>query len=105
MRYECNDENCKAGAEYCLNRSFQELQWRGRNKNLTRDAEKKDSNLWGVGIEVFRTKNRGFGVRAMRSFQPYQAICEYTGEIITQDEADRRMNEDYKGKTVSIRLL
>jgi hypothetical protein len=61
--------------------------------------------MWGVGIEVFKTPNRGNGVRAMRSFEPFQAICEYTGEIVTQDESDRRMNEEYKGKTVRCHKL
>jgi SET domain-containing protein len=46
------------------------------------------------------TNGRGFGVRAMRPFKPNQIIVEYTGEIINQQEADRRMNEDYKDKTV-----
>jgi [histone H3]-lysine4 N-trimethyltransferase ASH1L len=57
--------------------------------------------MWGEGIEVMKTDDRGHGVRSMRAFEPGQVIVEYTGEIITPDEGDRRMNEDYKGKTVS----
>jgi [histone H3]-lysine4 N-trimethyltransferase ASH1L len=105
MRYECNDDNCKVGSDNCQNRAFQELKWRSSNKNMSRNPEKKDSNMWGVGVEVIKTANRGYGVRAMRSFEPTQAICEYTGEIITQDEADDRMNGEYKGKTVCCSLL
>ena len=56
--------------------------------------------MLGEGIEVMKTEDRGYGVRSMRAFEPGQVIVEYTGEIITPDEGDRRMNEDYKGKTV-----
>jgi hypothetical protein len=100
MQYECNDSNCDLG-EGCSNRPFGELKWRSKNKNATRNPTKRESNLWGEGVEVAKTSDRGYGVRAMRSFNPGQVIVEYAGEIITQDEADRRMNEDYKGKTVS----
>jgi hypothetical protein len=36
----------------------------------------------------------------MRSFEPGQIIVEYTGEIITQEESDRRLDEVYKDSTV-----
>lgn len=49
-----------------------------------------------------RTGERGHGVRAMRSFEPHQIIVEYCGEIITLDESDRRMNNEYKGKNVCL---
>lgn len=60
--------------------------------------------MWGEGIEVTKTEDRGYGVRSMRAFEPGQVIVEYTGEIITPDEGDRRMNEDYKGKTVGYNI-
>lgn len=59
-----------------------------------------EPNLWHEGVEVMKTKDRGYGVRSMRVFAPGQVIVEYCGEIITPDEADRRMNEEYKDKTV-----
>jgi len=60
-----------------------------------------EPNLWGEGVEVIKTKDRGYGVRSMRTFTPGQIIVEYCGEIITPEEADRRMNEEYKDKNVS----
>lgn len=109
MKYECNDNICGIGPS-CGNRPFAELAFRARCKNWCRksEGEKYDANLWGEGVEVMRTGERGHGVRAMRSFEPHQIIVEYCGEIITQDESDRRMNNDYKGKNVcfsSIELI
>jgi hypothetical protein len=101
MRYECNDDSCNIGPDHCTNRGFAELKWRSKNKNASRNPVKRESNMWGEGIEVMKTEDRGYGVRSMRAFEPGQVIVEYTGEIITPDEGDRRMNEDYKGKTVS----
>lgn len=119
MQYECNDWNCKLGQQ-CGNRAFAELAWRSRGKNFSRmpprpadmsdkeyDALRKEMglgaepNLWHDGVEVMKTKDRGFGVRAMRSFAPGQVVVEYCGEIVTPEEADRRMNNEYKDKTVS----
>jgi histone-lysine N-methyltransferase ASH1L len=102
MQYECNESNCNVGKEHCENRGFTQLKWRLSNRGYGRNPPpaKKESNLYGDGVEVMKTGDRGFGVRAMRSFKPNQIIVEYTGEIITQDEADRRMNNDYLGKTV-----
>jgi histone-lysine N-methyltransferase ASH1L len=110
MQYECNESNCNVGKEHCANRGFADLKWRLSNRGFSRKQApgqpptKKEPNLYGEGVEVTKTDDRGYGVRAMRSFKPNQIIVEYTGEIITQDEADRRMNEDYKGKTVSLHI-
>jgi hypothetical protein len=100
MRYECNNSNCHLSAADCKNRPFAELKWRKYGKNAQRDPEKKESNLWGDGVEVMKTGDRGHGVRSMRAFEPHQIICEYNGEVITQEEADRRMNQNYKDQPV-----
>lgn len=83
--YECNEENCNVGRELCKNRAFQDLQDRT-----------KTGGSYRVGVEVYHTGDRGFGVRANRCFEPGQIIMEYAGEIITEEECDRRMNEVYK---------
>src|SRR6266480_5207526 len=110
MQYECNDSNCNVGERYCKNRAFAELKWRSKGKCFSRKPEKPEHmsdqdyealrkemgfgaepNLWGEGVEVVKTKDRGYGVRSMRTFTPGQIIVEYCGEIITPEEADRRM--------------
>lgn len=85
MLYECDETNCNAGKERCQNRAFQDLRER-----------KEKSGPYRVGVEVFKTLDRGYGVRSNRTFAPGQIIMEYTGEIITLDECERRMNEEYK---------
>lgn len=102
MRYECNEENCAIGASHCRNRSFAELKWRKEGKNAyRRGTTKKESNLWGEGVELMKSEGRGHGIRSMRTFEPGQIIIEYTGEIITLEESDRRMNNEYKDHAVS----
>jgi palmitoyltransferase ZDHHC9/14/18 len=88
MFYECDSTNCHLGPELCTNRAFAELKRRAKG------------NRYDYGVEVLETKDRGFGVRAMRTFEPYQIIVEYAGEIITQDECDRRMKHEYKNNEV-----
>ncbi|KAL2161144.1 hypothetical protein VTH06DRAFT_8363 [Thermothelomyces fergusii] len=85
MLYECDDTNCGIGREYCQNRAFQDLQERT-----------KKGGRYRIGVEVFKTEDRGYGVRSNRCFEPNQIIMEYTGEIITVAECERRMNEEYK---------
>lgn len=90
MLYECNDEICNVGSERCSNREFQRLADRTASKNP-----------YHIGVEVFKTLDRGHGIRASRGFRPGQIIMEYIGEIITEEESDRRMNELYKDNAVS----
>ncbi|TKA56559.1 hypothetical protein B0A49_10806 [Cryomyces minteri] len=85
MNYECDEGNCNLGAEVCTNRAFADL------KERCRHGDKYD-----IGVEVMHTGDRGYGVRANRTFEPGQIIVEYAGEIITLEESDRRMNEEYK---------
>ncbi|KAH7029419.1 uncharacterized protein B0I36DRAFT_244971 [Microdochium trichocladiopsis] len=85
MLYECDHTNCNVGIEHCQNRAFARLTERT-----------KAGGKYRVGVEVIKTEDRGYGIRANRCFEPNQIIMEYTGEIITEDECDRRMNEKYK---------
>lgn len=90
MLYECDDGNCSVGKENCTNRAFADLTAR-RNKG----------GKYRVGVEVIKTSDRGYGVRSNRCFEPNQIIMEYAGEIITEEECERRMNEIYKNNDVS----
>ncbi|PGH34804.1 histone-lysine N-methyltransferase ASH1L [[Emmonsia] crescens] len=85
MFYECDDNNCKLGAELCGNRSFEGLRQRT-----------KAGGKYNIGVEVIKTADRGYGVRSNRTFAPNQIIVEYTGEIVTQEECERRMRTVYK---------
>ncbi|PGH09536.1 histone-lysine N-methyltransferase ASH1L [Blastomyces parvus] len=85
MFYECDDNNCKLGAEMCGNRNFEGLRQRS-----------KIGGKYNIGVEVIKTADRGYGVRSNRSFAPNQIIVEYTGEIVTQEECERRMRTVYK---------
>ena len=91
MFYECDDENCGIGPEFCTNRSFAALRQRC-----------KAGGKYNIGVEVIKTIDRGYGVRSNRTFEPNQIIVEYTGEIITQDECDYRMRNTYKDNEVCL---
>ncbi|KAF2703941.1 hypothetical protein K504DRAFT_442736 [Pleomassaria siparia CBS 279.74] len=84
MAYECDGTNCKLSPEQCGNRPFSQLKRRAKG------------NGYDYGVEVLHTEDRGYGVRAMRTFEPHQIIVEYAGEIITQAECERRMKQVYK---------
>ncbi|KAH7158227.1 hypothetical protein B0J13DRAFT_191653 [Dactylonectria estremocensis] len=85
MLYECDEMNCNVGKQHCANRAF---------ANLT--ARRAKGGKFRVGVEVIKTSDRGHGVRSNRCFRPNQIIMEYAGEIITEDECERRMTEVYK---------
>ena len=89
MFYECDDSNCNIGAEHCTNRSFAGLKQRC-----------KAGGKYNIGVEVIKTFDRGYGVRSNRCFEPNQIIVEYAGEIITQDECEKRMKKEYKNNEV-----
>ncbi|XP_041980209.1 histone-lysine N-methyltransferase SUV39H2-like isoform X1 [Aricia agestis] len=77
--YECN-KACKCSSE-CNNRVVQ----RGRNIKLT----------------IFRTSNGcGWGVRTDQKIKEGQFLCQYVGEVITFEEAEKRGREyDANGLT------
>ena len=41
-------------------------------------------------IQVFKTKYKGWAVRALERIPVGSFVCEYVGEVITTDEAERR---------------
>lgn len=69
--YECN-KACKC-SESCPNRVVQN----GRKQNLC----------------IFKTKDRGWGVRTEKLIAEGQYVCEYVGEIISYEETERRGKE------------
>ncbi|XP_076436857.1 uncharacterized protein LOC143276258 isoform X2 [Babylonia areolata] len=48
-----------------------------------------------VRMQVFRTKGRGWGVRSLMDIPKGTFICEYIGELISDQEADRREDDSY----------
>ncbi|KAF3917272.1 hypothetical protein AA313_de0204346 [Arthrobotrys entomopaga] len=83
MYYECDKNNCSL--KDCQNRPFRDLAIRVENDTWFDD-----------GIEIILTQDKGYGLRACRSFGPNQIIVEYIGEIITQDECEERLHGPYK---------
>jgi len=55
-------------------------------------GEPSDADLAG-GIEVRESTIQGLGVFARRSIPAGARIIEYTGEVISDEEADRRYND------------
>lgn len=77
--YECNDF-CKCGPD-CNNRIVQN----GRKNSLC----------------IFKTHNNcGWGVKTEKTIMRGEYVCEYVGEVITSEEADRRGKVyDSQGRT------
>ncbi|KAJ9581082.1 hypothetical protein L9F63_023739, partial [Diploptera punctata] len=77
--YECN-KRCKCGPE-CDNRVVQ----KGRMVNLC----------------IFRTPSGcGWGVKSLQTIKKGSFVCEYVGEVIHNDEAEKRgMKYDAEGRT------
>ena len=69
---ECVNGLCKHSCgEDCQNQRFQKKQY--------------------ADISVFKTKRKGYGVRANSDIQPHQFIYEYIGEVIPEEEFRKRM--------------
>ncbi|KAK1273576.1 Histone-lysine N-methyltransferase, H3 lysine-9 specific SUVH6 [Acorus gramineus] len=45
-------------------------------------------------LEVFKTQSRGWGVRSLASIPSGSFICEYTGELLEEIEAEQRTGND-----------
>ncbi|CAG8587160.1 15007_t:CDS:2, partial [Acaulospora morrowiae] len=79
--YECNS-SCTCAPSLCLNRIVQHgIQ---------------------MPLQIFKTTNgRGWGVRALQKVHKGEFVCEYAGEIIKTEEAQRRWREmNVKDETI-----
>lgn len=45
-------------------------------------------------LEIFKTESRGWGVRALASIPSGSFICEYTGELLEDKDAEQRIGSD-----------
>lgn len=45
------------------------------------------------GLQIFKTKKKGFGVRALVSIPKLTFVCEYAGEVIGLEEAKARISK------------
>ncbi|KAK2987659.1 hypothetical protein RJ640_012938 [Escallonia rubra] len=48
-----------------------------------------------IQLEIFKTQSRGWGVRSLNSISSGSFICEYTGELLEDKEAEKRTNDEY----------
>lgn len=48
-----------------------------------------------VRLQLFRTDEKGWGVRTLQDIPQGTFVCEYVGEIIAEDEAEMRQNDGY----------
>lgn len=105
--YECNKNNCALGERNCGNRPFYELQQRlkldtpfSRGVELIQVSTQMFNLSCGDSLTGVQTKDRGYGLRANRSFAPNQIVVEYSGEIITPEECERRIKYEYAKNSV-----
>lgn len=82
LQFECDSTNCPFGNSDCGNRSFDRL-------------KQCSSLFYGRAIEIITTDKKGYGLRACRAFAPGELICEYTGDVISSSEVQRRLKECY----------
>jgi histone-lysine N-methyltransferase ASH1L len=86
LQCECDPLSCPFDKEDCGNRAMQKIA-----KDISA------GKLYAQGYEVVEVGKRGYGLRATRSYAPGELIIEYTGDVISQSEMQRRLNEEYRG--------
>ncbi|KAI0869483.1 SET domain-containing protein [Hypoxylon argillaceum] len=58
-----------------------------------------------VPLQIFRTKNRGWGVRSMADIKKGQFVDKYMGEIITGQEANQRRAQSHIAQKKDVYLF
>jgi len=48
-----------------------------------------------IPLEIFKTGKTGWGVRSLSSISSGSFICEYTGELLEDKEAEKTQNDEY----------
>ena len=88
VQYECDDSNCRSKG-VCQNRAF---------ATLRRKVEAK----FDLGIETYKTRSKGYGLKTKQAFERDQIIVEYTGEIVTREQSRYRRTSTRKADQVSL---
>ena len=57
--------------------------------------QKMQRHQWSPGLERFRTKDRGWGIRTLERIAKNNFILEYIGEVVSEKEFRHRMVERY----------
>jgi hypothetical protein len=84
MMIECNPKRCPAGAT-CTN-----------NRLLKHRYPK---------LKVWKTPSAGYGLKAEEPLKEGNLVCEYIGEVIDEQECQRRLEAQEKAGTVSFYIL
>lgn len=74
MLFECND-TCCCNAITCRNRVVQ--------KGMTQR------------FQIFKTEQKGWGLKTLRFIPKGTFVCEYVGEILTDNAADAREDDSF----------
>lgn len=112
------DGDCRSGrACRCSERSERQRIWYNEEGLLKGDLQKYDRplvfecnrmcNCWSYcrnrvvqkgmqyPLQLYRTYRKGWGVRSLAEIPQGSFVCEYTGELISDTEADARDDDDY----------
>uniref|UniRef100_A0A060TD66 ARAD1D04708p n=1 Tax=Blastobotrys adeninivorans TaxID=409370 RepID=A0A060TD66_BLAAD len=84
QRYECDPTVCPFEQNDCGNRAIQTL-----------EKELNNGRAYARGFEIVWTGEKGYGLRAVRSYAPGELIIEYTGDVISPDEVQNRLKTQY----------
>lgn len=73
MMFECCTSNCKVDADKCRNQRFRKREY--------------------VKAVPFNTGGRGWGLRALENISKGTFVIEYVGELIDEEECQRRLKD------------
>ncbi|ELU06966.1 hypothetical protein CAPTEDRAFT_176480 [Capitella teleta] len=91
-----SDPNEPACGDYCLNRMVYTECNAGACPCGDRCSNQRiQRHHHAEGLEKFVTADRGHGVRSKHPLVNGQYICEYLGEVVSEEEFRRRMADDY----------
>ncbi|KAJ3609352.1 hypothetical protein NHX12_023875 [Muraenolepis orangiensis] len=93
---DCSSSNCLCG-------QLSIRCWYDKDQRLLQEFNKIEPPLIfevvqagiKVRLQLYRTENMGWGVRALQDIPQGSFICEYVGELISDAEADVREDDSY----------
>lgn len=84
MMIECSSKTCKAG-DKCCNQRFKKREY--------------------VRTKPFNTGSRGWGLKTLDNIKKGQFVIEYVGELISEEECNRRLDDKVKNNDTNFYFL